>query len=213
MAKPAPFLPSDYARIKVVASFDELVTTPFRNGVNALCWPRTLPGDFRAVAEALGAGEGIVTVDEGCLADLPLGEAGKVARDILLTDQGSLRAYNLQPNLDCVYGSEREAPEGLFHTDVHSFHVDTATVPADTYLCTYVGACSEGLRNEEARRRVDIPETRAELLRLHGGEDDTASSKPRATSSTTPGSSNISPTSSTIFTTCPRRRHSLFPLA
>ena len=45
-------------------------------------------------------------------------------------------------------------------------------MPADTYLCTYVGACSEGLPNEEAQRRVDVPETRAELLRIYGGRDD-----------------------------------------
>jgi len=35
-----------------------------------------------------------------------------------------------------------------------------------------VGATSEGLRNDEAVRRVHIPETRAELLRLYGGNDD-----------------------------------------
>ena len=55
---------------------------------------------------------------------------------------------------------------------MHSWHVDTATVPADTYLCTYVGACSEGLPNEQAQRRVDVPATRAELRRFYGGEDD-----------------------------------------
>ncbi len=161
-----------YPRIKVVTSLQELVTTPFADGINALCWPRTLPGDFREIVDALGGGEGIVTVDEAAMEDLSLSDAGKVARDILLADQQSLRTYDLQPNLDCVHGSLREAPEGLFHTDVHSFHVDTATVPADTYLCTYVGASSEGLRDEEAVRRVDVPETRAELLRLYGGEDD-----------------------------------------
>lgn len=101
-----------------------------------------------------------------------MSDAGKVARDFLLADQQSLRAFDLQPSLDCVHGSLREEPEGLFHTDVHSWHVDTATVPADTYLCTYVGASSEGLHNEDALRRVDLPETRAELLRLYGGEDD-----------------------------------------
>ncbi len=168
-----PFtLPTDYPRIKVVRSLDELVSTPFQNGINALCWPRTLPGDFRAVAEALGTDEGIVTVDESSLEGLSLSDAGKVARDILLADQQSLRAFGLQPNLDCVHGSPREAPEGLFHTDVHSFHVDTATVPADTWLCTYVGASSEGLRNDEAQRWVDDPKTRAELLRLYSGPDD-----------------------------------------
>ena len=33
------------------------------------------------------------------------------------------------------------------------------------------GRSSEGLRNDEARRCVDIPETRAELLKLFGQED------------------------------------------
>ncbi len=160
------------SRIKTVGSLHELVTTPFTDGINALCWPRTLRGNFHEVVEALPADEGIVPVDEDQLAGLTLSDAGKVARDILLGDQQSLRAFDLQPSLDCVHGSEREEPEGLFHTDVHSWHVDTATVPADTYLCTYAGACSEGLHNEEAVRRADVPETRAELLRLYGGEDD-----------------------------------------
>lgn len=57
-------------------------------------------------------------------------------------------------------------------TDVYSFHADSATVEADTYLCSYHQSASEGLRNDEARRRVDIPETRAELLQLFGGVDD-----------------------------------------
>jgi hypothetical protein len=165
-------LPRVCTRIKTVNSFHELVTTPFVDGVNSLCWLRTLPGNFREVADALGSDEGIATVDEASLANLPLSAASKVARDILLVDQQLLRAFDLQPSLDCVHGSLRKEPEGLFHTDVHSFHVDTVTAPADTYPCTYVGASSQGLRNEDAVRRVDDLETRAELLRLYGGEDD-----------------------------------------
>ena len=157
---------------KAVTCLDELVSTPLEGGVNALYWPRTLPGDFGEIVEALGPGVGIIPVDEACLADLPLSDAGRVARDLLLADQQGLRAFDLQPGLDCVHGSVREAPEGLFHTDVHSFHVDTATVPADTYLCTYFGTPSDGLRNDEAVRRADVPETRAELLKLYGGPDD-----------------------------------------
>ena len=42
-------LPFAYPRIKMVNSFRELVTTPFADGVNALCWPRALPGDFGEV--------------------------------------------------------------------------------------------------------------------------------------------------------------------
>jgi hypothetical protein len=45
---------------------------------------------------------------------------------------------------------------------------------ADTYLCSYTEAASEGLRNDEAVRHVDIPETRAQLLEEFGGEDDDA---------------------------------------
>lgn len=167
-------LPPGSARIQIVNSLHELVTTSFKDGINALCWPRTLLGNFHEVAEALPVGEGIVTVDEEQLASLSLSDAGKAARDILLADQKSLRAYDLQPELDCVHGSEREEPAGLFHTDVHSFHVDTATVPADTYLCTYAGACSEGLPNEQAQRRVNVPQTRAELLRLYSGQENDA---------------------------------------
>lgn len=55
--------------------------------------------------------------------------------------------------------------------DVYSFHADSAPVAAETWLCTYAGAPSEGLRNDEALRRVDIPATRAELLRCFGGPD------------------------------------------
>ena len=43
---------------------------------------------------------------------------------------------------------------------------------AETWLCTYHGLPSEGLRNDEALRRMDIPETRRALLKLFGGEDD-----------------------------------------
>ena len=55
-----PFvLPSDYPRIQRVNSFQELVMTPFAGGVNGLCWPRTLPGDFSEVARLLGGSLGV----------------------------------------------------------------------------------------------------------------------------------------------------------
>ena len=103
---------------------------------------------------------------------LELSEEGRVAREVLLQDQELLRARELQPSLDCVNGYTYEIESELLRTDVQSWHVDSATVEADTYLCTYFGPTSEGLRNEEARRRVDVPEVRAELLKLYGGEDD-----------------------------------------
>lgn len=43
------------ALLQTVHSFAELVGTPFADGVNALCWPRALPGDFGEVVEKLSA--------------------------------------------------------------------------------------------------------------------------------------------------------------
>ena len=172
MHTPAFATPPGYHRIKVVSSFDELVSTRFSGGVNAFCWTRTLPGNFGEIVERLGVGDGITTLGDSQLQDLSLSAEGMVARKILLQDQALLRSRDLSPSLDCVRGYPHEAEAGPVPTHVQSFHVDCATVEADTYLCTYHGPPSEGLRNDEARRRVDMPEIRAELLKLHGGADD-----------------------------------------
>jgi hypothetical protein len=166
--------PSDYPRIKVVQSFDELVTTRFMNGINALCWRRTLQGDFAEVAQRLHVSDGITTLDDARLAALPLSAAGRDAVDMLLADQQRLRALGLSPVLDCIQSYPRDDVRGPVPTDVYSFHADSATVPTDTYLCSYTAAASEGLRNEDARRCVDVPSTRAELLEMFGGKDDDA---------------------------------------
>ena len=167
-------LPADYPRLRRVGSFAELVSTPFAAGVNALCWERELRGDFGEVVARLGPGEGITPLEEAQLRRLPLSAAGREAVAAMVSDLTLLRAHGLEPSLDIIHGYRRDdAPAGLA-TDVISFHADRAPIAADTYLCTYHGAPSEGLRNDEARRRIDVPELRAELLRRFGGEDDEA---------------------------------------
>ena len=168
-----PFtLPSDYHRVQRVHSFQELATTRFGNGVNALCWERQLVGDFGEVVARLGPGEGITTIDEERLLALPVSPAGRIAIANLRADQRRLRELNLEPALNCIYGYPRDETRAPVATDVFSFHADSATVETDTWLCTYYGPASEGLRNEAARRRVDVPDIRAELRRGFGGEDD-----------------------------------------
>ncbi len=164
-------LPAADSRIRVVRSFAELSTTPFAAGINALCWPRVLGGDFGEVVRLLGAGEEIRTLEDEDLAAVPATAAGRVAIEIMLEDQRRLRALELEPVLNCIHGYARDEAAVSVATDVFSFHVDSATTEADTWLCTYHGPPSEGLRNEEAIRRVDVPETRADLLALFGGED------------------------------------------
>jgi hypothetical protein len=159
-------------RIRIVASFDELIATQFAGDVNALCWPRQLAGDFDAVLAQLDVDCGMTTLDDADLLALRLSPAGAMARDALLADQALLRGAGLAPILDCITGYPRDDAMGPISTDVYSFHVDSAPVRADTFLCTYIGRPSEGLPNEQAIRRVDVAETRAELLQRYGGPDD-----------------------------------------
>jgi hypothetical protein len=160
------------SHFKIVDSFEELVRTPFENGLNALCWQRQIPGDFDEVARALGVGEGLISLDEDILRGLNISKAGKQAVEQLIQDLELLRQEGLAPSLDIIHSYPANPAPGLFPTDVLSYHVDTATDAADTYLCSYNVSSSEGLPNELARRKVDIPEIRAELLQIYGGADD-----------------------------------------
>jgi hypothetical protein len=144
--------------------------------VNALCWPRVLAGDFGEVVDKLGSArsEEIVTIGEEQLVALQVTAAGQAAIDILQEDLRRLRAIERDPALNCIHRYPRDEGPAPVRTDVFSFHADSAPVEADTWLCTYYGAPSEGLPNEEAQRRVDIPETRAELREFLGMEEDDA---------------------------------------
>lgn len=99
-----------------------------------------------------------------------LSEAGQRAVEIMLADQRALLDLGLLPELNVVNGYIEREQTGPMRTDVRSFHVDSATVEADTWLCTYHGACSKGLRNEEAIKRIEIPETRAALREFFAQE-------------------------------------------
>ena len=159
-------------RVRLVRSFEELRSTRFADGVNALCWERALPGDYAEVIAKLGPGEGIVALEDERICALDLSLAGKLAAEAMLADQQLLRDHDLAPSLNCVYDCVRDPDAGVVPTDVTSFHVDSAPVEVDTWLCTYHGACSEGLRNEEALLKVELAEIRAALLKEYGGKDD-----------------------------------------
>lgn len=162
-----------YHRIKTVGSFDELVNTPFRGGVNALCWQRDIVGDFAEVVAAIDAADEIVTLGPDTLQGLRgrLSPAGQAAVDVMLADYRLLEGRGLDPCLDCIPAYPRDDVADVLRTDVYSFHADRAPVQADTYLCTYIGACSEGLPNEQAVKHVEIAQTRAALLAQCGDGD------------------------------------------
>ncbi len=169
--QPISLIP-DYHRIRFVDNFAELAAARFTDGVNALCWPRTLAGDFEEIVTALGKSDSIDVIDEERLRALNLRTAGRAAADVILADLRLLREQERDPVLNCIHGYPRDEEAGPVATDVFSWHADSAPVEADTWLCTYHGSPSEGVRNEDAVRRVDVPATRAELLKLYGGADD-----------------------------------------
>jgi hypothetical protein len=165
--------PTDDPQVRIVHSFQEMIEARFENGINALCWPRMLDGNFAEVANRLGeTGEGVTPLDDDFLESLSLTAAGKRAVEMMLLDLRLLREHDREPVLNLITGYPRDEEPGPVSTDVFSFHADSAPVEADTWLCTYHGATSERVPNSQVQRRVDSPQTRAELLKLYGGEDD-----------------------------------------
>ena len=124
--------------------------------MNALCWRRELGGDFGEVVRLLGAGEGVVSLEETDLESLEVSPAGHAAVRVMLDDWRRLLALGAQPELNLIHCYQRDEGSGPVPTDVFSYHVDSATVAAETWLCTYHGRASQGLLNEEAVRRVDV---------------------------------------------------------
>ena len=90
----------------------------------------------------------------------------------MLADLALLRDAGRDPVLNIIYGYPKDEEGGPVPTDVMSWHVDSAPVESDTWLCTYHGAPSEGLLNEHAIRKVDDPKIRSELLKIYDGPED-----------------------------------------
>lgn len=160
------------SRIWEVGSFEELAESSFENGINAFCWRRSLSGDFAEVVASLDAQAGLTQVEISRLESLSLSPAGHLAVAMMRQDFHRLQKLEREPVLNLIDGYPHDEEAGPVATDVMSFHADSAPVEADTWLCTYHGAPSEGLRNEDARRKINIPAIRAELLKEYGGPDD-----------------------------------------
>lgn len=157
--------------IQRVTNFQDLVALPFHDDINAMCWERSLVGDFSEIVEKIDFRENIVELDEECLHDLQLSEGGQLARTILLNDLKLLREHGASPVLNIIKHYERDDNLPFFPTDVYSFHVDRSPIPTETFLCTYHGAASEFIPNIQAKQKILVPEIRTELKKLYGGTD------------------------------------------
>lgn len=160
---------ASFEQIHIVNDFRELVSTPFHGSMNALCWRRTLIGDFSELLSKLPVKEDIQAVEEDELLALNLSGQGELARQTLLSDLKLLKVHGASPVLNLIRCYERDEENPIFPTDVYSFHVDRSPVPTDTYLCTYYGDASEILPNSLARQKVLIPEIKDKLKKLYDG--------------------------------------------
>ena len=156
-------------QVHCVTNFKDLVSTPFDGAMNAICWTRTLTGDFAEIVDKAALNENITVLDEAELIALQLSEQGQLARKMLLNDLMVLKAHGASPILNVIKCYDRDDACPFFPTDVYSFHVDRSPVPTDTFLCTYYGEPSEILPNAQAQQKVLVPEIRAELKKLYGG--------------------------------------------
>ena len=156
-------------QIGTVATFSELVTTNFSGTMNALCWLRNLQGDFIELVNQLQVKESITEVTSKDLMALQLSEQGTIAREIILKDLQLLTELGAAPVLNLLQCYQRDTDFEFIATDVYSFHVDRSPIATDTFLCTYHGAASDLIANDQAVAKVLIPEIRAQLKALHNG--------------------------------------------
>lgn len=156
-------------QIGYVNNFQDLVATPFHGVINALCWSRTLAGDFGEIVHKIAGHENIVTVEPDTLRALSLSEQGQLARDIILHDFQLLKDHGGMPVLNVIRQYDSDDSNPIFPTDVYSFHVDRSPIPIDTFLCTYYGACSDILPNAQGIQKILVPEIRHQLQQSYHG--------------------------------------------
>ncbi|HTG67203.1 MAG TPA: hypothetical protein VL859_12600 [Flavobacterium sp.] len=160
---------SDHPQIGMVSTFSALVHTDFKGVMNALCWHRNLEGDFEELVGQLQLKDNITEIYPQDLLALPLSVKGILAREIILNDMRLLADFGASPSLNLLKCYERDDTFDFISTDVYSYHVDRSAVATDTFLCTYHGAASEIIANDQAEHKILIPAIREKLVALHDG--------------------------------------------
>ena len=139
--------------------------------MNALCWSRNLMGDFQEIVAKLELKENITEVSVDDLLALQLSENGSLARVVLLSDIQLLTDFGASPTLNLLKCYERDDELDFISTDVYSYHVDRSPIATDTFLCTYHGAASDIVPNDQVEQKILIPEIRSKLQELYDGPE------------------------------------------
>ncbi|WP_333660966.1 DUF1826 domain-containing protein [Chishuiella changwenlii] len=163
---------SAHKQVATVSSFSELITKHFHGEVNALCWQRNLEGDFKEIVSQLQLKENITEISIEDLQQLNLSDKGNRAREIIIDDLANLTDFGAMPTLNLLKSYDRDDEFDFISTDVYSFHVDRSPVGTDTFLCTYYGASSDIIPNDEVEQKILVPEVRAALKELHNDTEE-----------------------------------------
>lgn len=162
---------SDSDQIEVVSTFPELIYANFQGDLNAICWYRNLVGDFNEIVSKLQLKENLTEVSIEDLHALQLSEEGSMAREIILNDLLLLTDFGASPSLNLIKNYQRDEELDFISTDVYSYHIDRSPIGSDTFLCTYYGAASEILANNQVEQKILVPEIRQKLKVLHDGPE------------------------------------------
>jgi len=154
-------------QIQYVTNFQDLISKPFHGEINAICWTRTLLGDFSEIVGKVELHGNMTSIDLDDLFKMQLSEQGQLARETLVNDFNLLKSHGALPTLNAIKCYERDEAQPFFPTDVYSFHVDRSPIPTDTFLCTYYGESSEILPNSQAIQKILVPEIRDELKKIY----------------------------------------------
>lgn len=160
---------SPNSQVGIVSTFDELIDTRFEGAMNAICWQRNLAGNFKEIVTKLQLKENVTDISMEALLLLELSTEGNIAREIILNDIKLLTDLGALPSLNLLKNYERDDEFDFISTDVYSFHVDRSPIAADTFLCTYYGAASDIISNDQVEQKVLIPEIRQKLQDLYNG--------------------------------------------
>lgn len=159
------YIPADYDRIEVVESLSDLFDTPLRPPVNVILYPRSVSGDFNALAFALLEKKRL-GVTTGFCRELYEKDFEKLRRS--LKDEKALQAASVVLNdlketrksfgTDLSISVRLVQPQGYNKSEmVYSFHGD-ATGKQGRIICCYNEPVTEGARNEDVVEAVDKKE-------------------------------------------------------
>lgn len=159
-----------------VNTIGELFTEEFNAQKNLINLPRTLHGDFNALAREIWTAkwdeDGVLSVDnlDDFMLDVPpLSLPAQKALQSLWQDIDKLKMINLQTEVRLL-----ESDNELYWNDhTYDFHADTIrNVDMGRVVCCYTGAATEWLRPQDARPIGDssyqaLPDAQIFALPLH----------------------------------------------